>query len=209
MATGRWSVEGRRRTVDLLMGLLLGSTAAPLVAVLAVVIRIKLGSPVVFRQERAGLHGNIFVLYKFRSMTDERDEAGLLLSDAQRLTAFGRWLRSTSLDEVPELWNVVCGDMAIVGPRPLPVSYLSRYTKEEARRHEVRPGLTGLAQVKGRNSMTWEERLAMDVWYVDNRSLWLDLRIVAATVRTVLQRRGVSAEGHATMHEFRPELRSN
>lgn len=142
---------------------------------------------------------------KFRTMTDARDGAGNVLPDAERLTAFGRWLRSTSLDELPELWNVVRGDMSLVGPRPLPLSYLPRYTPVEARRHEVRPGLTGWAQVNGRNATSWEERLAMDVWYVDNRSLWLDVRILVKTVATVLRRDGISADGEATMTELRPE----
>lgn len=200
------AVYPRRRTFDVVIPLVVGVLGAPFIVLLGLTIRVKLGRPILFRQSRAGLHGVPFVLVKFRTMIDARDEWGRRLPDEERLTSFGRWLRSTSLDELPEFWNVLSGDMAMVGPRPLPVSYLPRYTKEEARRHEVRPGVTGWAQVHGRNSTTWEERLAMDVWYVDHRSLWLDIRILAATVRTVLQREGVSADDHVTMYELRPEV---
>lgn len=204
-----WSSKWRGRSIDVSISLLAGVLGAPFIALLALLVRRKCGSPVVFRQQRAGLHGRPFVLFKFRSMTEQRDEVGQLLPDESRLTSFGRWLRSTSLDELPELWNVLCGDMAIVGPRPLPVSYLPRYTEDEARRHEVRPGLTGWAQVNGRNTTSWDERLAMDVWYVDNRSLRLDLSILVATFRTVLGRQGVHANDHATMPELRPHLGPN
>lgn len=175
---------------------------SPLYVGLYAAIRYRMGNPVLFKQTRPGRHGRPFTLYKFRTMTSERDARGNLLPDAQRLTAFGRFLRSTSLDELPELWNVLRGDMSIVGPRPLLMEYLGRYTPQQARRHEVRPGLTGWAQVNGRNATTWEERFAQDVWYVDHRSLWLDLKIIARTLRTVVLRESISAEGHVTMPEF-------
>jgi sugar transferase EpsL len=176
---------------------------SPLLAGLAVGVRWKLGSPVLFRQERPGLHGRPFTLVKFRTMTDARDASGALLPDAERLPAFGRFLRSSSLDELPELWNVLLGEMSLVGPRPLLMQYLERYTPEQARRHEVRPGITGWAQVSGRNEVPWEERLAMDVWYVDNRSFVLDLKILFRTFAKVASREGISASGEATMSEFR------
>ena len=193
-----------RRSLDLLIAGLVAVGLAPLFAILAVAVRLRLGRPVLFRQERAGRGGVPFTLWKVRTMTDDRDPGGALLSDEERLTEFGRRLRSSSLDELPELWNVVRGDMTLVGPRPLPTRYVDRYTREEARRLEVRPGITGWAQVNGRNAISWEERLAMDVWYVDNRSLGLDLKILILTVRAVLSRHGVSAEGYATMSELRP-----
>lgn len=177
---------------------------SPLLLVIAAAVRAKLGRPVLFRQQRAGLDGVPFELTKFRTMTDDRSDDGQLLPDADRLTSFGRWLRSSSLDELPELMNVVRGEMSLVGPRPLPTTYLDRYTPDEARRHEVLPGLTGWAQVNGRNDSTWEDRLAHDVWYVDNRSLWLDLRILARTVGAVLRRDGINAQDHETMRELRP-----
>lgn len=175
--------------------------AVPL-AVLAVLVQRKLGSPVFFRQTRPGLHGKPFELIKFRTMTDARGPDGTLLPDSERLTPFGRWLRATSLDELPELWNVLKGDMSLVGPRPLLMEYLPLYTPEQARRHEVRPGITGWAQVNGRNALSWEEKFRLDVWYVDNRSFWLDLRILWLTVRKVLAREGISADGEATMPRF-------
>lgn len=181
--------------------------SAPVLVVLALLVRWRLGEPVLFRHDRAGLGGRPFTLLKFRTMTEERS-GGVRRSDADRLTPFGRRLRASSLDELPELWNVVRGDMALVGPRPLPTAYLDRYTDTEARRHVVRPGITGWAQVNGRNATGWEDRLALDVWYVDNRSLRLDLRILAMTVTAVLRPVGVTAEGHATMPELRPEGRS-
>lgn len=173
----------------------------PVQAVVALAVRWKLGSPVLFTQQRPGLHGEIFTMRKFRSMVDV-DEARGLVTDEQRVTPFGRFLRSTSLDELPTLWNIVRGDMSLVGPRPLLVSYLERYSPQQARRHEVRPGLTGLAQVSGRNAVRWEDRLALDVEYVDTHSLALDLRIIWRTVAMVLRREGISAEGQATMPEF-------
>jgi lipopolysaccharide/colanic/teichoic acid biosynthesis glycosyltransferase len=173
-----------------------------IVLILAVFVRIKLGSPVFFRQERPGLNGKIFRLMKFRTMTDQRDEKGNLLPDAQRLTSFGKWLRSTSLDELPELLLVLKGDMSLVGPRPLLVQYLPLYNKEQARRHDVRPGLTGWAQINGRNAISWEQKFALDVWYVDHQSLWLDIKILFLTVWRVFNRHGISAANDATMPVF-------
>ena len=175
---------------------------SPVIAVVAVLVRVKLGSPVLFRQERAGLGGRPFLLTKFRSMTDARSPDGELLPDAARLTRFGAFLRSTSLDELPELIHVLRGEMSLVGPRPLPTAYLDRYSARQSRRHEVRPGLTGWAQVNGRNTSGWPERLEADVWYVDHRSLRLDLRILGRTLRVVLGRGGINQEGEATMTEF-------
>jgi lipopolysaccharide/colanic/teichoic acid biosynthesis glycosyltransferase len=192
-----------KRVFDLVVALVLLVVLAPLLAVLAVLVRVKLGSPVLFRQLRPGRGGRLFTLVKFRTMTDARGPDGVWLPDAQRLTPFGRWLRATSLDELPELWNVLRGDMSLVGPRPLLVAYLDRYTPEQARRHEVRPGLTGWAQINGRNATSWEERFRLDVWYVDHRSMLLDLCILARTVGAVLRRQGISAPGEATMGEFR------
>jgi lipopolysaccharide/colanic/teichoic acid biosynthesis glycosyltransferase len=175
--------------------------ALPLLA-LAWLIRRKLGSPVLFWQVRPGLHGQPFTMVKFRTMTDARGQDGTLLPDAQRLTPFGRFLRASSLDELPELWNVLKGEMSLVGPRPLLMEYLPLYTPEQARRHEVRPGVTGWAQVNGRNAISWEDKFALDVWYVHNRSMWLDVRILWLTVRKVLVRDGISAPGDATMPKF-------
>lgn len=165
-------------------------------------IRQKLGRPVFFRQVRPGMHGRPFEMVKFRSMTDERGPDGQLLPDAVRLTPFGRFLRSTSLDELPELWNVLKGDMSLVGPRPLLMEYLSLYSPEQARRHEVRPGITGWAQVNGRNALSWDDKFKLDVWYVDNQGFWLDIKILWLTVRKVLARDGISAAGEATMPRF-------
>lgn len=178
------------------------AAAAPVLAVVAVMVRKDLGSPVLFRQARAGKDGEIFTLLKFRTMRDARDPAGRPRPDAERLTALGRWLRASSLDELPQLVNVLRGDMSLVGPRPLLPQYLPRYSPEQARRHQVPPGLTGWAQIKGRNALAWEDKLALDVWYVDHWSLGLDLRILLATVGKVLARSGVSAAGEATMPEF-------
>lgn len=166
-------------------------------------VRRKLGRPMFFRQMRPGLHGQPFQMVKFRTMTDTCGPDGQLLPDADRLTPFGRFLRASSLDELPELWNVLKGDMSLVGPRPLLMEYLPRYSVEQARRHEVRPGITGWAQVNGRNALSWEEKFKLDVWYVDHRSLWLDIKILWLTVRKVLVREGISGDGHATMSEFK------
>jgi lipopolysaccharide/colanic/teichoic acid biosynthesis glycosyltransferase len=165
-------------------------------------VRRELGSPVFFCQMRPGLHGRPFRMIKFRTMTDARGSDGRLLPDADRLTAFGRFLRASSLDELPELWNVLKGDMSLVGPRPLLVEYLPLYSRVQARRHDVRPGITGWAQVNGRNALSWDRKLELDVWYVDNRSLWLDLRILWLTLRKVLAREGINAPGEATMPRF-------
>lgn len=174
----------------------------PFIGLLALLVRSRLGTPVLFRQRRPGLNGRIFTIYKFRTMTDARDEQGQLLPDAQRLTPFGRFLRSSSLDELPELWNVLRGDMSLVGPRPLLIQYLPRYTPQQARRHEVRPGITGWAQVNGRNALSWEQKFSLDVWYVDNVSLWLDLRIGLLTVWKTLRREGINQTGQATVEYF-------
>ena len=175
---------------------------SPLLAGLAGAVRWKLGAPVFFRQRRPGQHGRPFEMVKFRTMTDARDASGALLPDAERLPAFGRFLRSTSLDELPELWNVLRGEMSLVGPRPLLMRYLERYTPAQARRHEAKPGITGLAQVSGRNAVSWEEKFAYDVEYVERASLGLDLKILLRTVLQVVRREGVTAEAHATMPEF-------
>ena len=176
---------------------------SPILVGAAVGVRLKLGSPVLFTQTRPGKEGEPFTIYKFRTMTDERGPDGELLPDEERLTPFGQFLRSTSIDELPELLNVVAGDMSLVGPRPLLMEYLERYNDEQARRHEVRPGITGWAQVNGRNAITWDEKFEHDVWYVDNQSLWLDVKILAMTVWQVVRRDGISQEGHATMKRFR------
>ena len=182
-----------------LLGLIV--LALPL-GVLALLVRRRLGSPAFFRQTRPGLHGRPFQMVKFRTMTDARGPDGALLPDAERLTPFGRWLRASSLDELPELWNVLKGDMSLVGPRPLLMEYLPLYSPEQARRHEVRPGITGWAQVNGRNALGWDEKFALDVWYVDHRSLWLDIQVLGLTVKKVLVREGISAAGEATMPRF-------
>ena len=175
---------------------------SPVLLVLAVLVRKKLGSPVFFKQQRPGLNGKIFTMYKFRTMTDARNEEGNLLPDEDRLPAFGKFLRSTSLDELPELINVLKGDMSLVGPRPLLVQYLPRYSTFQARRHEVRPGITGWAQINGRNALSWEEKFALDVWYVDNASFTLDLKILWMTVEKIIKREGITQEGQATASEF-------
>lgn len=192
-----------KRTVDVVVGTTLLLLLSPVILVVAVLVRTRLGSPLLFRQERPGRDARAFVIYKFRSLTDARDGAGRLLPDAQRMTPFGRWLRSTSLDELPELWNVVRGDMSLVGPRPLLPEYLPLYSSEQARRHDVRPGMTGWAAIHGRNDASWEERLARDIWYVDHWTLALDLRILARTVGVVARRTGVSPSGRPSVEPFR------
>ena len=176
---------------------------SPLLAVVALLVRLRMGTPVLFRQRRPGRGGRVFVMTKFRTMTDRRGADGELLPDAERLTALGRWLRRTSIDELPELLNVVRGEMSLVGPRPLLMEYLPLYSPEQARRHEVRPGITGWTQVNGRNALTWDEKFALDVWYVDHRSTRLDLEILSKTITQVFSGDGVSAPGHATMEPFR------
>ena len=191
-----------KRLLDFIAALLgLIALALPLLLLIAL-IRRKLGSPVFFRQTRPGLHGQPFEMVKFRTMTDTRGPDGALLPDAERLTPFGRFLRSTSLDELPELWNVLKGDMSLEGPRPLLMEYLPLYSPEQARRHAVRPGVTGWAQVNGRNAISWEEKFALDVWYVEQQSLALDIKILWLTVKKVLVRDGISAAGEATMARF-------
>lgn len=191
-----------KRSMDVAAAGLLFAALLPLTAVIALLVRLKLGSPILFKQLRPGLHAKPFRLYKFRTMTDERDEHGDLLPDALRLTRFGLWLRKYSLDELPQLLNVIKGDLSLVGPRPLLMDYLPLYTEEQAQRHLVRPGMTGWAQIHGRNDTTWEERLRRDVWYVHNRSLGLDLKILLLTVKKVIRSEGISNAGHATMPLF-------
>jgi sugar transferase EpsL len=191
-----------KRAIDVLGATLGLAVLGPFLLLIALAVRRSLGAPVLFRQVRAGLHGRPFELLKFRTMTDVRDAAGALRPDGERLTRLGHWLRACSLDELPELINVLCGDMSLVGPRPLLLDYLGHYTAEQARRHEVRPGITGWAAVHGRNATSWERRLALDVWYVDHWSLRLDLKILLLTVIKVLKREGISAQGHATMPRF-------
>jgi len=192
-----------KRPFDLVLSLSALLVLVPVITVLTLLVRVKLGAPVFFRQQRPGLHGKPFTMVKFRTMTDARDAQGNLLPDAERLTRFGRLLRSTSLDELPELWNVLRGEMSLVGPRPLLMRYLPLYTPEQARRHEVPPGITGWAQVNGRNAISWEEKFALDVWYVDHCSLWLDIKIIGMTVGKIFAREGISQAGQATMEEFR------
>lgn len=175
---------------------------SPVLAAVAVLVALKMGRPIFFTQHRPGLHEKPFLMLKFRTMRDATDVHGQTLDDAQRLTPFGRWLRSTSLDELPELWNVLKGELSLVGPRPLLMEYLPYYDDVQRRRHEVRPGLTGWAQVNGRNAVDWAERFELDVWYVDHRSFWLDMKILIMTVRLVLARKGVNAQGEATMRKF-------
>lgn len=182
---------------------------SPLLLLTAIAIYIRMGNPVLFTQPRPGKDGGIFKFYKFRTMTNECDRDGNLLSDEQRLTAIGQFLRKTSLDELPQLWNVLKGDMSFVGPRPLLVEYLTRYSSEQARRHEIKPGITGWAQINGRNAITWEEKFQLDVWYVDHWSLWLDLKILLLTIWKVLHREGISQGGHATIEDFQGNCHEN
>lgn len=191
-----------KRLLDLMVSVPAAIIVAPVLGLVALGVSVSLGAPILFRQLRPGLHGQPFTILKFRTMTDARDAQGNSLPDAERLTSFSRFLRSASLDELPELWNVLKGDMSLVGPRPLLMQYLDRYTPEQARRHEVRPGITGWAQVNGRNALTWEQKFALDVWYVDHVFLWLDLKIIALTVWKILAREGISQPGQATAEEF-------
>lgn len=191
-----------KRAFDVVLAVTLLVLSAPLFAVLWAAVRITHGRPAIFSHVRPGRNGELFTLHKFRTMTSATDHDGVLLPDADRLTKFGQLLRSTSLDELPELWNILKGDMSFVGPRPLLIEYLDKYTPEQKRRHEVRPGLTGLAQVSGRNAISWHDRFAIDVEYVENRSLLLDLEILARTVVAVIRRDGISQDGQATMEKF-------
>lgn len=197
-----WPFSMVKRTLDIFFSFLGLVLLAPVIFVVAFYVRRKLGSPVLFRQLRPGKNGKPFELIKFRTMKNISDESGVLLADSDRLTPLGSFLRSTSLDELPELWNVLKGDMSLVGPRPLLTEYLPLYTAEQLRRHEVRPGVTGWAQVNGRNALDWEAKFRLDVWYVDNRSLWLDIKVIFITIKKVLIREGISADGEATISKF-------
>jgi lipopolysaccharide/colanic/teichoic acid biosynthesis glycosyltransferase len=191
-----------KRLLDLVLVVVTAPVWIPVLGALLLLVRVTLGRPVLFRQTRPGLGARPFTLVKLRTMTDASDATGRLLPDADRLTSFGRWLRATSLDELPELWNVLRGDMSLVGPRPLLVEYLPLYTPAQSRRHAVRPGITGLAQISGRNAISWEEKFRLDTWYVDHHSLTLDLKILMLTCLRVVQRHGIAAAGDATMPRF-------
>ena len=198
-----------KRVFDLVVAMFATVIVTPLLIIVAFVLRLTIGSPILFKQVRPGEFGRPFLLYKFRTMTNLKDGNGQLLPDAQRLTRFGRFLRSTSLDELPELFNAIRGDMSLVGPRPLLMQYLERYSPEQMRRHDVKPGITGWAQINGRNGITWEEKFALDVWYVDHRSIWLDIKIILLTIARVIRRSGINQPGHATMEEFAAVKKDN
>ena len=191
-----------KRLLDVALALAALLLLLPFIGLIALLVRTQLGTPALFCQQRPGLRGRPFTIFKFRTMTDARDEQGNLRPDAERLTPFGRFLRGASLDELPELWNVLRGDMSLVGPRPLLMQYLDRYTPEQALRHEVRPGITGWAQVNGRNALSWEQKFALDIWYVDHLSLSLDLKIIAMTIEKIVKSEGISQPGQATAEEF-------
>jgi len=191
-----------KRIFDSLFSLISLLILMPIIIIVSILIKINIGSPVIFTQQRPGLHGKPFFVYKFRTMTNETDHNGNLLPDYKRLTGFGRLIRKLSLDELPQLFNVLKGDISLVGPRPLLMEYLELYTPEQARRHEVRPGITGWAQVNGRNAISWEEKFKLDVWYVDNQSFWLDLKILYMTVIKVFKSEGINQSGHATIEKF-------
>ena len=195
-----------KRIFDLVVTFFGLLTLLPLIALIALMVRSKLGSPIFFKQSRPGLNGRIFTILKFRTMTNECDKDDMLLPDEVRLTKFGKFLRSTSLDELPGLWNVLKGDMSLVGPRPLLVEYLPLYSEKQSRRHEVKPGITGWAQVNGRNAISWDEKFDLDVWYVDNQSIWLDIKILWMTVKKVIVRDGISQSNHVTMDKFKGSL---
>ncbi|MBO0487233.1 sugar transferase [Vagococcus fluvialis] len=194
-----------KRLLDIVISLIALILLSPVLLIVAILVRVKLGSPIIFKQKRPGKNNKIFIMYKFRSMTDQKDENGNLLSDEIRLTKFGKMLRSTSLDELPELWNIFKGDMSIVGPRPLLVEYLSIYNEQQLKRHNVRPGLTGWAQVNGRNAISWNEKFILDVEYVENLSLIIDIKIFFLTIKKVVFKDGISAEGSATIEKFTGE----
>ncbi len=191
-----------KRVIDIVVAFLMLLILSPALILVAVLVKKKLGSPVLFNQTRTGINGTSFEIFKFRTMLDANGDDGLPLPDAQRMTKFGSFLRASSLDELPGLWNVLRGDMSLVGPRPLLPEYLPLYSPEENRRHEVRPGVTGWAQVNGRNSLSWQEKFKLDVWYVENRSLWLDIKILFLTIKKVIAREGIGAEGEVTMSKF-------
>jgi len=192
-----------KRFFDIILATLALLVLSPIIGLLLILVRLKLGSPVLFSQQRPGLHSKPFTLFKFRTMTDARDAAGNLLPDAKRLTKFGKFLRASSLDELPELWNVLKGEMSLVGPRPLLTHYLPLYTPKQSRRHEVRPGITGWAQVNGRNAISWEEKFELDVWYVDNMSFRLDMKIIYLTVLKMIKREDINQPGQATIEQFK------
>lgn len=192
-----------KRIFDLIISCVAIFLLFPIIIVIAILIRLKLGSPVLFTQDRPGLNGNIFRMMKFRTMLDAKDSKGTLLPDEQRMTKFGAFLRSASLDELPGLFNVLKGDMSLVGPRPLLVQYLPLYNKEQARRHNMRPGITGWAQINGRNAISWEDKFEYDIWYVDHQCFWLDIKILFLTVKKVFVREGISADGHVTIEPFK------
>lgn len=191
------------RFVDVFVSVIVLLVLLPIILWISYKVAVNLGRPVIFRQKRPGRNGEIFEMLKFRSMMDAADEHGNVLPDEKRMTSFGAWLRSTSLDELPELWNVLKGEMSLVGPRPLLIEYLPLYDDEQARRHEVRPGITGWAQVNGRNAISWDEKFSLDVWYVDNRSFWLDIKILFMTIKKVLCRNDIAAANHVTVEKFR------
>lgn len=201
MSSSVYSRYGKRM-LDMMLTLPALIVLSPLLVVVGVLVHLLLGSPVLYRQQRPGQYGKPFTILKFRTMMNKRSANGQLLPDAERLTTFGKFLRSTSLDEIPELLNILRGEMSLVGPRPLLMQYLDRYTPTQTRRHEVRPGITGWAQVNGRNAISWDQRFVLDVWYVDHISLWLDIKIIALTVWKVLRREGINQTGHATMSEY-------
>lgn len=191
-----------KKYFDIVLSFILLIVLSPILLLIGILIKIKLGSPIIFQQERPGYLGHPFILYKFRSMVDKKKNDGKLLSDSERLTWFGKLLRKSSLDELPELFNVLKGEMSLVGPRPLLMQYLERYSHEQARRHDVKPGITGWAQINGRNAVTWEEKFKMDVWYVDNHTFWLDVKILFLTIAQVLKSDGIHQKGHVTAQEF-------
>jgi sugar transferase EpsL len=194
-----------KRSFDIIISVLLVFVTLPVILLVLLLVRLKLGSPVIFVQKRPGLNGKVFNIYKIRTMTDERNSEGFLLADSFRLTGFGKVLRSSSLDELPSLWNVLKGDLSLIGPRPLLVEYLPLYSLDQARRHQVRPGITGWAQVNGRNLISWKEKFDLDLWYIDNYSPWLDLKILWMTLKKVIQREGVNQINHVTIGKFRGE----
>ena len=195
-----------KRLFDLILSFIGLLFLLPAMVLFALLVRLKIGSPIFFKQARPGLNGEIFNMYKLRTMTDESDQNRVLLSDKDRLTKFGEFLRSTSLDELPGLWNVLKGDMSLVGPRPLLIEYLPLYSEKQSRRHEVKPGITGWAQVNGRNAISWDEKFDLDIWYVDNQSIWLDIKVLWMTAKKVIMRDGISQNNHVTMDKFKGSL---
>lgn len=194
-----------KRMIDFFVAVIGIILVLPIIIILAIIIRIFLGSPIFFKQKRPGLNEKLFELYKFRTMISKKDENGNPLPDEERLNRTGKIIRSLSLDEIPQLWNVLRGDLSLVGPRPLLVEYLGKYNEEQRRRHEVKPGITGWAQIKGRNALTWQKKFALDIWYVDNWSLFLDIKILLITIWKVIKREGISQDGHTTMTKFTEE----